>query len=266
MLEHNVMRSSARSPRISLLALSLLASAALLLPASPPVVEQAGAAAPDYVLFFGNSFQRGIKGPLRKMLQVNAGTRTRITTSSPTGWTLAHHAASSKTPKRLDQRPWDWVVLQEQSDGIDDERYPDARTLDTEITNRGLKTMFFMTWRDRGDPLADFDSLRGVPAGSEGYIPIADELGAPVAPVGWAMRDSVAGGTPFDLWGRDGHHLSTAGRYLAACVLYATFTGESPVGNWSPGRLERDGSAAYLQQLASDTVLTTPEDWFLSFD
>jgi hypothetical protein len=232
---------------------------------SPVVVQSAEAAPPEYVLFLGNSFQRGIKGPLGKMLRENADTRTKIKSSSPTGWTLFHHNASSRTTKRLDQRPWDWVVLQEQSDGIDDERYPDARDLEEKLTNRGFNTMFFMTWRDRGDPLEDYDSLRGVIGGSEGYVPIADELGAPIAPVGWAVRNAAEDGTPYDLWSRDGHHLSKAGRYLAACVLYAVFTGETPVGNFSPNRFVSDGSAAYLQQMAHDTVFTAPEDWFLSF-
>jgi hypothetical protein len=218
---------------------------------------------PDHVLLMGNSFMRGVGSPLRKLFDENRGVRLRVVTSARSGYTLAAHLASSKTSRNLYRYDWDWVVAQEQSDGIDEDRYPYARTLDALVALAGSRLMFFMTWRDRGDPLADFDSLRGVVGGTEGYVPIAEELGAPIAPVGWAVREGVRLNVPVDFWSRDGHHLSKQGRYLAACVLYAALTGESPVGGWAPGKYLEDGSAALLQQLAADTVLATPEDWFL---
>jgi len=123
--------------------------------------------------------------------------------------------------------------------------------------------MFFMTWRDRTDPLSSYDSLRGVPGGSTGYVPIAVRLEVPIAPVGWVIREGIATDLPYDYWGPDGHHLNRLGSYLAACVLYAALTGESPVGGWAPGKLQRDGSAAVMQDLAATTVLAAPEDWLL---
>ena len=74
-----------------------------------------------------------------------------------------------------------------------------------------------------------------------------------VAPVGraWerALRDPA-----MTLHDPDGSHPSPAGTYLAACVLYATLTGESPVGLDDGGLGLAPASIARLQQVAWDTV------------
>jgi hypothetical protein len=220
-------------------------------------------AEPDHVLLLGNSFLRGVGPNLRRMVQKNRGVRLRVVTRAAAGWTLAKHAASSATSRHLERAAWDWVVVQEQSAGIDELRYPDAEALHAQILDAGARMMFFMTWRDRTDPLSDYDSLLGVSGGSTGYVPIAVRLDAPIAPVGWAIREGIATGLPYDYWGPDGHHLNRLGGYLAACVLYAALTGESPAGGWAPGKLQRDGSAAAMQDLAATTVLAAPEDWLL---
>ena len=121
--------------------------------------------------------------------------------------------------------------------------------------------MFFMTWPDEDDPLGAYDDLRGFPGGSYGYVPIAEELGAPLAPVGWAFRQGVLDDPLAPLWKGDGHHGSTEGNYLAACVLYTMIYGTSASGLWHPGSIS-ETRAAYLQQLAADTVFAEPEVWF----
>jgi PKD repeat protein len=81
----------------------------------------------------------------------------------------------------------------------------------------------------------------------DGYLAYAENLTTRdrpvyVAPVGLAFRrvhDDIAeaGGNPLDqgslfssLYSSDGSHPSLRGSYLAACVLHATLTGNSPVG------------------------------------
>ncbi|MFT4569564.1 MAG: hypothetical protein ACI91F_000432 [Candidatus Binatia bacterium] len=244
------------------LRVAALTIAATLLVATPAL--EASAAPPNFpgsVLLIGNSFLRGIRRPLVLMFR-ERGHRLKIKQNGPNAWTLAKHVASRRTQKRINKLAWDVIVLQELADRFDTERYADARILDQRIKENGAETMFFMTWRDRGEPLESFDSLRGEPGGSEGYVPIADELGARIAPVGWAVRDSLASGLPYDLW-RDGHHLNGPGRYLAACVFFAALTGDSPVGNYGPRSIP-PSQLAYIQQLAADTVLDDPSQWYVT--
>ena len=55
--------------------------------------------------------------------------------------------------------------------------------------------------------------------------------------------------------GYDGNHPSLAGTYLAACVVYATLYGKSPVGNSFDyyGRIDQ-ATTAFLQKVAAETV------------
>ena len=124
--------SPRRHTRIAPL-LSILAAA--LTWVGPPVAQ-----ADDYnVLLVGNSFSKGIKRPLRDALEADGSTATVKTRARP-GWTLGKHAASRSTPKYIARASWTDVFLQEQSNGIDDSRYPDARTLDALIAPTGART------------------------------------------------------------------------------------------------------------------------------
>lgn len=245
--------SPRRHTRIAPL-LSILAAA--LTWVGPPVAQ-----ADDYnVLLVGNSFSKGIKRPLRDALEADGSTATVKTRARP-GWTLGKHAASRSTPKYIARASWTDVFLQEQSNGIDDSRYPDARTLDALIAPTGARTGFMMTWRDRGAPPSDFNSLRGEVGGSVGYVPIAHELDATVAPVGWAIRSALEEGAGLDFWKPDGHHLNKTGTYLAALVLYSVMTNNSPVG--LPYRRRHEDDAPYLQALVEETVFSESVIWNL---
>ena len=64
---------------------------------------------------------------------------------------------------------------------------------------------------------------------------------------------SLTGNTFYDLYNADGSHPSLAGSYLAACVLYATMTGETPVGSNDSVSLNATLKLE-LQQAAAATV------------
>src|SRR5437660_883291 len=64
----------------------------------------------------------------------------------------------------------------------------------------------------------------------DGYLAIASDQCAAVAPVGDAWAKLVALQVPITLWQEDGSHPTEAGTYLAACVFYATVFRQSPVG------------------------------------
>lgn len=231
-------------------------AAALAVVATLATVEVRAAETRDTILLVGNSFTAGLKSRLR-MLARSAGHDVAIGVCAADGFTLGLHAGSRSSLAKIHSRPWQTVVMQEQSDGIFLERYPGARDLAAEITGRKI---FFMTWRDRAAPLEEYDDLHGVEGGETGYVPIAFELDAAIAPVGWAFREMQLTSPLVDLWSRDGHHANERGRYLAAMVLFATIYGESPVGLWfSPG-LEPD-QALHDQLLVESLVFDHLAEW-----
>lgn len=234
---------------------ALLAACAVL------ALDAAPAWSRDEVLLIGNSFTKGIRKQLRSLGR-SAGRDVSVRVSAKDGFTLGHHVGSRSTQRRLASREWDWVILQEQSDGIDVERYPDARILAGQAAAIGAQTMFFMTWADRDEPLERYDELRGEPGGEQGYVPIAFELGAGIAPIGWAFREVLLEEAAPELWRIDGHHASERGRFLASCVLYAAIYGESPVGLWASPKLD-PAEALHDQQLAADLVVGDAISWNL---
>jgi hypothetical protein len=215
----------------------------------------------DRILLVGNSFSRGLKSPLRN-LAASALRDVSVSSSARNGFSLELHSTSARSLRRLRSAEWHSVVLQEQSDGIGEERYPFARALDAEVETLGARTVFFMTWADEDDPLEEYDKLRGVPGGTEGYVPIAFELDAALAPVGWVFREVLADDPGAELWDLDGHHASDRGRYLAALTLYTALYNESPVGLWANPRLPLEQCLAD-QQLVERVVLDRPDDWNL---
>jgi hypothetical protein len=232
-----------------------LAGAVLLL----PCVGATPAWSRDRILLVGNSFSQGVKNRLRSLTR-SALRDASVSVSARDGWTLGVHSTARSTLRRIGSTEWHTVVLQEQSDGIDEERYPDARTIDAEVEAAGSRTVFFMTWADRDDELSEYERLRGVAGGTEGYLPIAIELDSPVAPVGWVFREVLLEEPDAELWSLDGHHASERGRYLAALTLYATIFAESPVGLWPHPALPLD-QVLHDQLLVERVVLGDQSEW-----
>lgn len=169
----------------------------------------------------------------------------------------------------LENYSWDYVILQDHSllPAIQAEElmYPAARTLDKMAKDAGGCSVFLMTWAYRDgydlsemglDTQATREEMQTQL--SKSYTAIADELDALLCPAGIAFMRSIAQHPDIDLWDEeDGQHPSEAGSYLAACCMYATIYNESPVGlTYLAENLDAD-TAAKLQQIASDTVLST---------
>ncbi len=121
---------------------------------------------------------------------------------------------------------WDVVVLQE--NGRVAARSPAdsftfAARLVRAVRAAGAKPVFYMTWAYRDRP-ADHATIR------ETYDRLGARLDVPVAPVGEAWRLARQATPGLELFAADGIHPAPAGTYLAACVIYATLYGRSPVG------------------------------------
>jgi hypothetical protein len=184
------------------------------------------------VLFIGNSFTRFWGG------QVLIG--EQIALSSPAGqarppiyeqstyngWDLQEHWTRGKAVQRIREGNWDYVVLQEHSEGPllqRDAFVHYAKEFDAEIRRVGARTVLFMTWAKVGEP----ELQREV---ADAYEALGAELNAPVVPVGWAFADALARRPELRLHDGDGKHPSPAGSYLTACCFYRFLYGQSPRG------------------------------------
>ncbi len=229
--------------------------------------QPANQPAPLKVLFIGNSYTsvNNLPAMVEGLAEAAGGRKIDAERHLVGGCTLRRHVNETKAIEKIRSRKWDVVVLQEHSLGPILDRpstHKYARLLDAQIKRQGAKTVFYLTWARRhipdmqegADPskspeyvramyqlsgaakTTDFDAwCRRNKAGLEGglnggYLDIAGELGAGVAPVGVAWKKARSGDPPFALHSSDKSHPNVAGSYLAACVFYAVLLDEGPVG------------------------------------
>ncbi len=100
----------------------------------------------------------------------------------------------------------------------------------TWVKERKIPAVLYMTWAQRDRP-------QDQAAITEAYSTLGVLEHVPVAPVGLAFENWIKAnpGIPLHI-DKDQKHPTMAGSYLAACVIYATITGESPIG--MPERIE----------------------------
>jgi hypothetical protein len=200
----------------------------------------------------------------------SGGHEVEVEMSAQGGMTCADHASSEWTLNKIEQRDWDFVILQEQSQipAIAEQRmermYPAIRLLNTKISQSGANAILFMTWGHRGGlPDAGLQDFAAVQDQIQlGYMEIANELGVRVAPVGPAWQQAISQSPQLDLWRADGIHPSEDGSYLAACVLYAVIYRQSPEGLRYRAGLSGE-TAQFLQSIAAIIVLENPASWNL---
>lgn len=232
------------------------------------------------ILFVGNSytFVNELDVATADVFEA-AGSPHETSRIAVAGYRFVDHVRDAE----VDGSPWQaalagdatWVVLQEQSQipGFPRDHaewtssVAAAGALDAYPRARGDQTLLFMTWGRRlgdetnPDLFPDYPTMQA--ALEEGYLLYRDALSTEdrpvfVAPVGLAFRKIYEGSAdPADpaslfwrLYADDGSHPSERGTYLAACVFYATITGESPEG--LPSAVP---DAAELQRAAAEVVL-----------
>jgi hypothetical protein len=203
-------------------------------------------------------------------LAAAGGHAAEVQTVAQGGWSLADHVNSAQTMNAIELSKWNFVVLQEQSEipSVPQSRtqsmYPAARILVARIREAGATPVFFLTWAHRdGWPengMPNYDAMQAQL--NNGYLGIAQELGAAVAPVGVAWSAAHRQDPQLALWQADGSHPTLTGTYLAGCVFYAVIFRQSPVGlSYTDGL--PDDTARSLQNSAADTVLGDPAQWNL---
>ncbi len=114
------------------------------------------------------------------------------------------------------------------------------------VRKHGALPVFFMSW-------AYSDAPEMTATLAEAYTRAANDNQALVIPAGLAFARSIAQRADLNLYAPDKRHPSLAGSYLAACTVYATLFGKSPVGLSYDAGLDKT-TVAHLQQVAWDTV------------
>lgn len=219
----------------------LAAALAVLCPPLLTLVE-ASPAAPK-VLFIGNSltfYNTGVDSVLRD-LSASLGNPIDAARKTNPGWTLQQHFEDPATHQAIKSAKWDYVVLQELSDGTlaDPARFRTySAKLDSVVRSTGSRSVFFMTWTYSDQRLYMGDSIAAA------YNSQGRALGIPVVPVGWAWQ-RILDGTGYAMYADD-RHPTFRGTYLAASLFYAQFTGKDP--SLAPYRgVLAEAEAAYLR-------------------
>lgn len=247
-----------------LLAALLIAVAAQ---AASPAIKAPQVDTPKRVLFVGNSyfFYSGSVHFYTRRIALAAdpvwAKPFQYKAATIAGSPLAHHSIETLTePGKLGvKEPWEVVILQGNStDALSDAARAEFRRTVIEfnevIRKRGGKTALYMTQAHvKPSRSASPEMMRKT---EEMYVSIGNEIGALVIPAGLAFEEAYRQRPDIKLHqDYDGSHPTQLGVYLAACTVYASLYGKSPVGNSYDyyGKVSKD-DAAFLQVVADETV------------
>ena len=230
------------------------------------------------VLFIGNSYTYYNDLPLLvSNLALSFGDTVNVESSTPGGASLFGHTNNTSTLAKINQQPWDYVVLQEQSQKpslspsfVSSNVFPYATQLVDAIhlNNSCTEPLFYMTWgRKNGDasncvaypPVCSYLGMQQ--RLRESYLEMGVTNSASVSPVGVAWKNFMEMDSITNLYTADESHPSIYGSYLAACTFYATLFKKSPIGSTSiPNQIDA-ATANLIQNVASNTVLDSLSTW-----
>ncbi|MCK5705955.1 MAG: hypothetical protein KAI29_32620 [Cyclobacteriaceae bacterium] len=228
------------------------------------------------ILFIGNSLTSANNLPgMVSDIAKSHGYKVIYDLHTPGGARLAHHTSNPKVLLKIKGTSWDFVVFQEQSQypgfsrkQLSKDVFPYARRLAEAVKNANTRSnvVFYMTMaRRNGDPdnknvSPDLLTYEGMQKRvNRCYIEIGKNNRALIAPVGEVWRIVREEKPRLNLYS-DNIHPNVTGTYLAACVFYTTFFGETSVGSSIFSGIER-ASAQYIQRVVDRVVLQQDRKW-----
>jgi hypothetical protein len=226
------------------------------------------------VLFVGNSLTHANNLPGMVADIVKSHDREMIYDSyTPGGARLANHASNPKVMQKMNDRDWDFVVFQEQSQypgfspkQLSKDVFPYAKRL-VEAAKRNsdnTNIVFYMTMaRRNGDPdnknvspeLLTYEGMQK--RVNRCYIEMGKNNRALIAPVGEVWKVIRKENPSLNLYS-DNVHPNATGTYLAACVFYAVLFNSSSVDSYIPSHVD---SPQYIQEVVDRIMLTEKWDW-----
>lgn len=216
---------------------------------SPTEASRRNDLAGGRVLFIGNSLTEANGLPAMVETLSRQGGGTPISTASVVfgGFSLEDHWNQGTARRRIAERGWSIVVLQQGPSSLPDSQVALREwtvRFDTVIRASGARTALYMVWPESNRRDA-FDAV------SQSYARAAENVTAMLLPVGEAWRAAWRRDPEVPLYGPDGFHPAPTGTYLAALVIYQQITGRSPVGlpAWTQMPADR---ALLLQEAAQE--------------
>jgi len=234
--------------------------------AAEPAVTQPQVDTPKRVLFVGNSYMYyndSLHNHVRRLALAADPAAKAFQYKSATigGAPLDHHNIEHLTkPGQLGiKEPFELVIMQGNStDALQDKRrqsfHDTAIQYAKVVESRGGKVALYMTPAHIKPSKFASPEMTGKVA--DMYVSVGNEIKALVIPAGLAFAEAYRRKPDIKLHKHyDGSHPTLLGTYLAACTVYATVYGKSPVGNSYDyyGEVSKE-DAAFLQQVAEDTV------------
>lgn len=196
-------------------------------------------------LFLGNSYTQVNDLPsIISNIALSNGDTLIYSSNTPGGYTLQGHSTNSTSLGLIAGGPWDFVILQEQSqlpafpdDQVEMSMYPYATQLDSliHVSNPCARTLFYVTWgRKNGDaancasfpPICTYlgmDSMLQLR-----YTNMAEMNQAALSPVAMVWRKIRNDYPTIELYSGDESHPSAAGSFAAACTFYAMMFEKDP--------------------------------------
>ena len=202
------------------------------------------------VLFVGNSFTFYNGGIDAQLAAMAPGCRTQLLATG--GFTLQKHWDDPGEQAMVRGGHFDYVVLQEQSQTpVYDRTLFASYAADFASLAKasGARPVLLMTWQ-RPDSVRWGVTTAGLAAA---YQAVGAAIGAKVAPAGLAFANALQLRPDIALNVSDGHP-TPAGTYLAACVVYGTIFGRSPMDiSYVPSAVSPEDSQ-FLRQVAAQTL------------
>lgn len=202
------------------------------------------------VLFIGNSFTFYNGGIDAQLAEMAPSCRTQLLATG--GYTLQKHWNDAAELETIRSGHFSYVVLQEQSQTPVYNRAlfaTYAADFGRLIRASGARPVLLMTWQ-RPDSVQWGVTTANLAAA---YQAVGANIGAKVAPAGLAFANALALRPDLVLNNPDGHP-TMDGTYLAACVVYGTIFGRSPVGShYTPAGISPD-VRDFFQQVAAQTL------------
>jgi hypothetical protein len=197
------------------------------------------------ILLIGNSYT-AFNGGLYRLLPEMArqqGRGVECVGSVSGGKSLEWHWNEGKALELIDQRGWDYVVLQDYSTQPLQKRdlmFEFARRFDERIRKSGAKTAFYLTWARQHQP----ENQQII---TDAYMALAEN-------------------PDLKLHRSDRSHPTAEGTYLNVCCLYATLFNGDPRGlppmeikeEGQPSRTLDPATTALLQRIAWETTRPAP--------
>jgi hypothetical protein len=204
------------------------------------------------VLFLGNSHTYVNQLPClvqRLASSLQPGINLEVVAVARDGATLEQHWADSSTRTLLQDRAWDFVVLQEQGRRpVEHHELTSAavRRFADAVRRVGARLVLYI-------PPVALRRSSELPRITAVYQQIAAATQSTIAPVAQAWEDVRRADTTLRLHGADGVHASAMGSYLSACVLLAAITARSPE-KVAPLLLRRPYGSAPATVAIPDTI------------